>query len=563
MVITCPSCKARYKMPGRKIKGRGAKITCPRCSHVFVIFSKDVEDESESPAAASAPAASAPAASAPAAGEPPSDQAQRSFPARNVTPPGPASISDHDSPAAGSQVPGSLRAEDIFGKGAEAEAAPTSRTRGVRRRHRRPVGGTPTTPPTPPPATQPASDPASPSETAFDLGTPLQAVSLDFKSVGITTWKVKVAIGLVYDFSDVQTLYRYIQEKKITPGDQISFDGKTWSPVGDDEELERFLLQVFSDKKREAAGGEAAPATGTPTPSSSGSATERPTPPPADSESSVSEDTRVSDGDKSAGGYKVDLKQPPRHRKRTKTVESRKIMGLHPPVLYGIGLIALVVVVVIIFVVRGGSPPATTTPLPGATGNSDSSSADKVRDEAREKIDRELKEQQDRIREEEGGGDGLVIDGTGPRVNDGTAQLINGPNTGDSTPSEPSTPDITPTAEAKTPTEERTPAQHDAVVKEQPTPEPPEVTPSKEEDDATAEDWAMLGDMAMASGNCNEAIGHLKLAVGMSPSSSTYNYKLGKAYHQCGQDSAAKGPLKKAASTYPDAQKLLDQIEGN
>ena len=38
MIVSCPSCEARYKVNEAKIKGRGAKITCPKCSHRFVVY---------------------------------------------------------------------------------------------------------------------------------------------------------------------------------------------------------------------------------------------------------------------------------------------------------------------------------------------------------------------------------------------------------------------------------------------------------------------------------------------------------------------------------------------
>ncbi len=38
MIVTCPSCSARYKINEAKVKGRGAKITCPRCAHRFVFY---------------------------------------------------------------------------------------------------------------------------------------------------------------------------------------------------------------------------------------------------------------------------------------------------------------------------------------------------------------------------------------------------------------------------------------------------------------------------------------------------------------------------------------------
>ena len=37
MIVTCPACSSRYKLDDSKIKGRGAKITCPGCKHRFVV----------------------------------------------------------------------------------------------------------------------------------------------------------------------------------------------------------------------------------------------------------------------------------------------------------------------------------------------------------------------------------------------------------------------------------------------------------------------------------------------------------------------------------------------
>ena len=38
MIVTCPSCSSSYKVNESKIKGRGAKITCPRCRQRFVVY---------------------------------------------------------------------------------------------------------------------------------------------------------------------------------------------------------------------------------------------------------------------------------------------------------------------------------------------------------------------------------------------------------------------------------------------------------------------------------------------------------------------------------------------
>ena len=45
MIVTCPACSARYKINANKVTGRGAKITCPRCEHRFVVH----RDSSQAP----------------------------------------------------------------------------------------------------------------------------------------------------------------------------------------------------------------------------------------------------------------------------------------------------------------------------------------------------------------------------------------------------------------------------------------------------------------------------------------------------------------------------------
>ena len=47
MIVTCPSCEARYKINASKIKGRGAKITCPKCKHRFVVYRDEDAEEPE------------------------------------------------------------------------------------------------------------------------------------------------------------------------------------------------------------------------------------------------------------------------------------------------------------------------------------------------------------------------------------------------------------------------------------------------------------------------------------------------------------------------------------
>jgi predicted Zn finger-like uncharacterized protein len=161
MIVTCEHCGARYKLDDSKITGRGAKITCPRCRHLFVVY-RNANDSAPDPGAEQA---------APAG-------ASGSYPA--VTP-------------------------------------------------------RPSVPPTPAPPPDPQID----------------VHSLDFRRVGIPSWKVKVKIGLVYDFSDYRTLRKYIQDGRVTPGDHLSYDAETWVPIASIPDLERYFIDTYLKKQAE------------------------------------------------------------------------------------------------------------------------------------------------------------------------------------------------------------------------------------------------------------------------------------------------------------------------
>ena len=71
------------------------------------------------------------------------------------------------------------------------------------------------------------------------------ASSLDFRRVGISAWKVRVKIGLVYDFSDIKTLRKYITDGRVTNEDVISHDGKEWTVLGDIPDLDAHFIDVY------------------------------------------------------------------------------------------------------------------------------------------------------------------------------------------------------------------------------------------------------------------------------------------------------------------------------
>ena len=87
----------------------------------------------------------------------------------------------------------------------------------------------------------------------FDGPEPGSAADLDFREVGITTWKVKVAIGLIYDFSDIATLKKYLADKKVTEDDLISHDGKEWVRIGEIEDLDQHFIETWKAAKAAAS----------------------------------------------------------------------------------------------------------------------------------------------------------------------------------------------------------------------------------------------------------------------------------------------------------------------
>jgi len=506
MVITCPNCEAKYKLPGEKLKGRGAKITCPRCSHVFVIFNKEAE---------------VPRSGGPDEPSGPSEPSEK----RRTTPPGPVSGDDGKS-----ELPGGLRAEDIFTsdygaqEGAEAEDGPTD-----------------VAPPSPPavPAVEGPSGRERLSSPGFKH---LEAEDLDFESLGIQTWKVKVAIGLIYDFSDIRTLRKSMREKKVTYDDQISPDGVEWRRIGSDEELETYFQTLHDEKLAEQKEG------GGPI------ATEKKAAAPSDT-GGVG---LPKDGDPAPAGaslngigkdaYRVDLGRPrkPRRRQPTAPEPERTILGLKPHV-FGVSLAAIVVV---------GLAVTLSSRNFGGNGDNPAIPESRVSDEqleriqkaARERIDKDLERQRDEFEAEAEVEE--PIEDSDP-AEEGYAQLRSGQPL-DTSQLEPVIPDPTPAP----PTPPPAPA-----VEERPEPTPaPAATATVEE--STADDWFLLGDMALASGNCSGAIPSLEKAVGMESGNVNFNYKLGIAYMQCGRLADALGPLNKAAPAIPDAQKRVDEIQG-
>lgn len=216
MIVSCESCKSRYKLDDSKITGRGAKITCPKCKHVFVVLA------------------------------PPSPLTEAPRPAMLPAAAGDNEWEDDEPTRVGREAAADAAAAVAASK---AEAPVPGGHEVVRPR-----------------ANAAAGTAAGPTKEEIAA----RAATLDFRKVGVTAWKVKVRIGLVYDFSDIKTLRKYIQDGRVTPADVISHDGKTWKPLGEVPDLDGFFVESYDRLAVEYAGKPAQPKDAQPTPADLG-----------------------------------------------------------------------------------------------------------------------------------------------------------------------------------------------------------------------------------------------------------------------------------------------------
>ena len=73
---------------------------------------------------------------------------------------------------------------------------------------------------------------------------------INFRDVGIGSWKVKVKIGLVYDFNDFKTLNKYIRDGRVSGSDLLSHDGSSWVPMEAIGDLEQHFRETYVRARR-------------------------------------------------------------------------------------------------------------------------------------------------------------------------------------------------------------------------------------------------------------------------------------------------------------------------
>jgi predicted Zn finger-like uncharacterized protein len=214
VVITCPSCNERYRLSDDKIKGKGAKITCPSCKHLFVVFAEDLDGKSKKADADITTGAFR------AVGMDEADNSPATTGSIRVVAPGPR---------------GSKKRGKVTTVNTSSNAIPTLKEPSEHSGEEAPAS-------------------VLDSETVSE-DEDLKASDLDFREVGIVTWKVKVSIGLVYDFSDIMTLKKYLDDQKVTPEDLISHNAKDWVKIGEVGDLDEHFVRTWKAARNELKDG--------------------------------------------------------------------------------------------------------------------------------------------------------------------------------------------------------------------------------------------------------------------------------------------------------------------
>lgn len=220
MQVACDHCGAEYELDESEITGRGVRITCPSCSHVFVVYqtkkeesfelevdlelddngelSMDLDDMLESLIADVEESA---------------DVVQQNNAEEDTQGAGQTVTESTENPfATEPSQTADVDAQSALGTGAEDSQAPDSSAQG---------------------------------SISSEQIASLDVHSLNFASVGIKSWKVKKPIGLMFEYSDYKTFQKSLNDGRISSGDQISPDGKSWTPMSDIEDFEVFFCKTY------------------------------------------------------------------------------------------------------------------------------------------------------------------------------------------------------------------------------------------------------------------------------------------------------------------------------
>ena len=270
MKVVCEHCSAEHELDQTEMTGRGVRITCPACSHVFVVYQDDVQvdvqvegqvddsvsdsgfeidfdieldengelsmdlDEMLSSIVSEVDSGSE---NENDAGPSSTETATVKQDVQNDTNE-PASENFFSElavePSTESSTESSTSISSVDEVGADVEQVGRGVIKGATN-----LG------------VQADEDSGSVSDNTVDTPiTPDQVEALDvhalnFASVGIKSWKVKKSIGLMFEYSDFKTFQKSLQDGRISSDDQLSADGKKWVSMADISDYEQYFCKTY------------------------------------------------------------------------------------------------------------------------------------------------------------------------------------------------------------------------------------------------------------------------------------------------------------------------------
>ena len=246
MQVSCEHCGAEYELDKNSITGRGARITCPTCSHVFVVYQPqepasdlteehgfeidlsefdldmdDIlgEDNSNIEEDATSTSASVLDDSIDEAIDLDIDlevdleiEDEPKVEALDDSVVDSVSVSEEPSEANPTQD------EQV------AESAPVDTASGSEQNEAQNI-------------------------TDADISA-LDVHTLNFASVGIKSWRVKRTFGLMFEYSDFKTFQKSLSDGRITGDDSISPDGENWVVLKTIDDYESHFCRVYLEFQR-------------------------------------------------------------------------------------------------------------------------------------------------------------------------------------------------------------------------------------------------------------------------------------------------------------------------
>ena len=224
MQVACDHCGAEYELDKDAITGRGVRITCPTCSHVFVVYKNDGEVE--------------------AAGYE-IDLDELDLNMEDIL-----KAVDSKDASEGQEELIDIDLDIDLEIDLDIEVEEPEDTVALESNE---IVSTEVNPTLEAPETVQNNVPEVDGEDVHVTDEEVAALdvnTLNFASVGIKSWRVKRTFGLMFEYSDFKTFTKSLSDGRITGDDSISPDGENWEVLKDIGDYESYFCRTYLEFER-------------------------------------------------------------------------------------------------------------------------------------------------------------------------------------------------------------------------------------------------------------------------------------------------------------------------